>query len=147
MKLLNGKEITVRKYQGKDTEGILNIIRRNFKEVNVKDYGIKYMEELAKHHDANWFKDVAKNANVYVFCIENQIVGVGSISSFFKSLKESILLTIFVIPELHGNEIGRFIIQTLEQDELFLRSDKIEIPSSITAVEFYRKLGYNYKMV
>ena len=57
----------------------------------------------------------------------------------------SILLTIFVLPELHGNGIGRYIIQTLEQDELFLRADRIEIPASITAVEFYKKQGYDYK--
>ena len=50
-----------------------------------------------------------------------------------------------MLPELHGNGIGRYIIQTLEQDELFLRADRIEIPASITAVEFYKKQGYDYK--
>ena len=88
---------------------------------------------------------MAAYANVYVFCVEEEIIGVGSISSFWGSLTESILLTIFVLPELHGNGIGRYIIQTLEQDELFLRADRIEIPASITAVEFYKKQGYDYK--
>ena len=32
-----------------------------------------------------------------------------------------------------------------EQDDLFLRADRIEIPASITAVEFYKKQGYDYK--
>lgn len=32
-----------------------------------------------------------------------------------------------------------------EQDELFLRADRIEIPASITAVDFYKKKGYDYK--
>ena len=36
-------------------------------------------------------------ANVYVFWNEGKIVGVGSISSFWGSLTESILLTIFVL--------------------------------------------------
>ena len=82
---------------------------------------------------------------MYVFELENQIVGVGSISSFWGSKTESILLTIFVLPELHGKGIGRIIIQTLEQDELFIRANRIEIPASITATEFYRKFGYDYK--
>ena len=30
-------------------------------------------------------------------------------------------------------------------NELFLRVDRIEIPASITAVEFYKKQGYDYK--
>ena len=32
-----------------------------------------------------------------------------------------------------------------EQDDLFLRADRIGIPASITAVEFYKKQGYDYK--
>lgn len=145
MKLSNGSEITVRKYKEQDAEAIVNLIRRNFLEVNVKNYGEKAMKELANNHDVNWFKGVASYANVYVFCVEDEIIGVGSISSFWGSLTESILLTIFVLPELHGNGVGRYIIQTLEQDELFLRADRIEIPASITAIEFYRKQGYDYK--
>lgn len=145
MKLSNGAEVVVRRYQGADAEKIVELIRRNFLEVNVRDYGETAMKKLAEHHDVNWFKSVAGYANVYVFCIDEEIVGVGSISSFWGSLTESILLTIFVLPELQGQGIGRYIIQTLEQDELFLRADRIEIPASITAAEFYRKLGYDYK--
>ena len=145
MKLANGKEVTVRRYQENDAEAIVSLIRRNFLEVNVKDYGEKAMRALAESHDVNWFKGVVSHSNVYVFCVGDEIVGVGSISSFWGSLTESILLTIFVLPELHGNGIGRYIIQTLEQDKLFLRADRIEIPASITAVGFYKKQGYNYK--
>ncbi len=58
---------------------------------------------------------------------------------------ESILLTVFVLPEYHGQQIGSYIIDVLEADALFLRAERIEIPASITAVEFYRKKGYDYK--
>lgn len=50
-----------------------------------------------------------------------------------------------MLPEIHGNGIGKVIIQTLEQDELYLQSSQVEIPASITATEFYRKFGYDYK--
>lgn len=145
MKLSNGTEVTVRPYQENDAEEIVKLIVRNFKEVNSKDYGEKAMEKLAESHDVNWFKRLAGSANVYVFINEGKIVGVGSISSFWGSSTESILLTIFVLPELHNQGIGSFIIDTLESDELFLRADRIEILASITAVEFYRKKGYEYK--
>lgn len=145
MKLANGTEVTVRPYQEEDAKEIVRLIARNFREVNVKDYGAEAMEELAASHDVNWFKSVAEYAHVYVFWSEEKIVGVGSISSFWGSPTESILLTVFVLPELHRQGIGNFIIDTLEADELFLRADRIEIPSSITAVEFYRKRGYDYK--
>ena len=145
MKLANGTEVSVKTYQEENAEEIVNLIVRNFREVNVKDYGEKAIEELVVTHDANWFKGVAEYANVYVFWNEGKIVGVGSISSFWGSLTESILLTIFVLPEFHGQGIGSYIIDTLESDELFLRAERIEIPASITAVGFYQKMGYDYK--
>lgn len=145
MKLKNGTKVIVKPYQEENAEEIVNLIIRNFKEVNVKDYGEKAIAKLVATHDVNWFKGVAGYAHVYVFWNANQIVGVGSISSFWGSPTESILLTVFVLPELHGQGIGSYIIDTLETDELFLRAERIEIPASITAVEFYRKKGYDYK--
>jgi len=44
-----------------------------------------------------------------------------------------------------GRGIGRKIIETLEQDEYFTRASRIEVPASITALEFYKKMGYDYK--
>ena len=83
---------------------------------------------------------------MYVFEWNGKIVGTGSISSFWGSKTESILLTIFVLPEFHGKGIGRKIINTLEQDEFYVRATRIEIPASITATEFYRKFGFeNHK--
>lgn len=145
MLLSNGTEVILRHYKEENAEEIVNLIIRNFKEVNVKDYGEETVEILCATHDVNWFKGVAEYANVYVFWNENKIVGVGAISSFWGSLTESILLTIFVLPEFHNQGIGSYIIDTLETDKLFLRAERIEIPASITAVEFYRKKGYDYK--
>lgn len=137
--------LDIRLFKDSDAEAISNLICRNFKEVNVKDYGEEMVNELAKTHDAAWVRQVASYANMYVFRRNEQIVAVGSISSFWESLTESIILTVFVLPEYHKMGIGRKVVHTLEQDEVFLRAHRIEIPASITGVEFYRKLGYEYK--
>lgn len=138
-------DLSVRTYVDQDAEEITELIQRNFREVNIKDYGKKAIEALVSTHDVAWFKNLASYANVYVFEADGKIVGVGSISSFWGSLTESILLTVFVLPDYHGKGIGRRIMETLEQDELFLRAERIEIPASITAKDFYRKFGYDYK--
>ncbi len=91
MELLNGKKVIAKPYKEEDTEEIVNLILRNFREVNVKDYGEKAIEALSATHDANWFKGVAEYAYVYVFWNEDKIVGVGSISSYWGSPTESIL--------------------------------------------------------
>ena len=41
-----------------------------------------------------------------------EIVGVGSISSFWKSPTESMLLTIFVLPEFHRQGIGKKLVDS-----------------------------------
>ena len=139
------ENMKVRRFKEEDAQEVRNLIVRNFLEVNSKDYGISAMEKLAKAYNAEKVLNVASYAHMYVFEFDGKIIGTGSISSFWGSETESILLTIFVLPELHGNGIGRIIMQTLGQDELYLRADRIEIPSSITATEFYRKFGYDYK--
>jgi len=50
-----------------------------------------------------------------------------------------------VLPEFQGNGIGRAIIEALERDAYFLRAKRIEVPASITAYAFYRKMGYACK--
>lgn len=145
MKLTNGTEVIVKPYEEDNAEEIINLIIRDFREVNVKDYGEEAIEATVATHDLKWFQGMAEYAHVYVFWNEDKIVGVGSISSFWGSPTESILLTVFVLPELHGQGIGSYIVDTLEADPLFLRAERIEIPASITAVEFYRKKGYDYK--
>ena len=137
--------IGVRRFEKEDADEVSKLIVRNFLEVNSKDYGITAMRELAKAYDSGKVLNIASYAHMYVFELNGKIVGTGSISSFWGSKTESILLTIFVLPEFHGKGIGRKIINTLEQDEFYVRATRIEIPASIIATEFYRKFGYDYK--
>lgn len=137
--------MVIRKYEDKDAEPIAKVLCMNFREVNIKDYSKERIEQLIKENNADKIRTTASYAHMYVVCDNKKVIGCGAISSFWGSETESILLTIFILPEYHGQGIGRKIIQTLEQDELFLRAKRIEIPASITACGFYEKMGYKYK--
>lgn len=137
--------ISVRRFKKEDADEVSKLIVRNFLEINSNDYGIAAMEEFAKVYDSGKVLNIASYAHMYVFEWNGTIVGTGSISSFWGSETESILLTTFVLPEFHGKGIGRKIINTLEQDIFYIRATRIEIPASIMATEFYRKFGYDYK--
>ena len=139
------ESLSIRKFDKNDATTVSNIICRNFLEVNIKDYSKKEMEELSKIYNSDKILQISGYAHMYVACIDKKIVGCGAISSFWGKQDESILLTIFVLPELHGNGIGRKIIETLESDEYFLRAKRIEIPASITTCDFYKKMGYVHK--
>lgn len=114
-------------------------------EINIKDYSKEEMERLVEIYSTEKVLDIANYAHMYVACMKDEVVGCGAISSYWGKEDESILLSIFVTPEFHGQGIGRKIVETLENDEYFLRAKRIEIPASITACDFYRKLGYGYK--
>lgn len=133
----------IRKFEQVDAKLVADLINRNFFEVNINDYAKEELEARAFTDEK--VRTVAGYAHMYVCCIDDEIIGCGAISSFWGSLDESILLTIFVKPELHGQGIGKSIIKTLEADELFLRAGRIEIPASKTAYEFYLKMGYDFK--
>jgi GNAT superfamily N-acetyltransferase len=142
--ILKEVSMEIRRYKDEDAEEISALVCRNFIEINSKDYPIYEMQSLAKEYDAEKIRNIASHGHMYVVCKEKMIIGTGSISSFWGSETESILLTIFVLPEYHGQGVGQKIIKTLEQDELFLRAKRIEIPASITACGFYEKMGYAY---
>ena len=135
----------VRRFAETDAETVQNIIHRGLREINGKDYPAELMEEYCNYFTLEKIKSQAASAHMYVAVWENKIVGTGSIAPYWGSEKESILLTIYILPEMIGHGVGSAIINTLEQDEYFLRAERIEIPSSVTAVKFYQKMGYGFK--
>ena len=136
---------TIRQFKPNDAQEISNLIGRNFIEINSRDYPLEEMIEKAKEFSAQKVMERANNGHMYVVLDDNKIIGTGTISDYWGYIDESILLTIFVLPEYHGMGIGRKIIETLEKDELFLRAKRVEVCASITACGFYEKCGYRYK--
>lgn len=139
------ENLCIRRINNADAPTVSKLICRNFLEVNIKDYSREEMEHLSETYTPDKVLDISESAHMYVACLDDTVVGCGAISSFWGKQDESILLTIFVLPELHGKGIGRKIMEILEKDEYFLRAKSIEIPASITACDFYIKMGYDYK--
>lgn len=135
----------IRPFKNDDAEETAQMIAKTLRISNSKDYPEQYIEFNIASHSADELIKAANERHMYVACDGERIIGTGGIAGYWGSLTESILLTIFVLPEYQGNGVGRKIIGALEKDEYFLRAKRIEIPSSLTAVEFYRKMGYDYK--
>lgn len=135
----------IRRFQEKDAEAVATLLAVTLRTTNIKDYSSEYIEAQVKTHQPQNIIERASWTHFYVVCDGEKIVGCGAIGPYWGKTDESSFFTIFVLPEYQGNGIGRQIIQTLEQDEYFLRAKRIEIPASITAVPFYRKMGYDYK--
>lgn len=137
---------SVRRFAPEDVAEVRTIILRCLREVNSKDYPADKIAEVCGHFSVGTLLKQAETAHMYVaVSASDRILGTGTIAPFWGSETESILLTIYVLPELIGHGIGSAIVRTLEQDEFFLRANRIEIPAAITAPDFYRKMGYSFK--
>lgn len=134
-----------RRITRRDADAVTALVARNLREVNCKDYPADYVEAIVRAHDRDVILDRMKNTHMYVACEGDRVLGCGAIQSYYGSKTQSVLLTVFVLPEMHGRGIGRMIMRALESDEYALRASRIEIPASITACDFYRRLGYAYK--
>ena len=135
----------IRRFREDDAEAVSALVIKTLRISNVKDYTPELMEEGVKNMQPANILERAGWTHFYVVEDESRIIGCGAIGPYWGKTDESSLFTIFVLPEYQGRGVGRLIIETLEQDEFFLRAKRIEIPSSITAVDFYRRLGYDYK--
>ena len=135
----------IRRFREDDAEAVSALVIKTLRISNVKDYTTELMEEVVKNMQPANILERAGWTHFYVVEDEGGIIGCGAIGPYWGKTDESSLFTIFVLPEYQGRGIGRRIIETLEQDEFFLRAKRIEIPSSITGVDFYRRMGYDYK--
>ena len=140
------EEYTIRRFAPEDVTDVRTIILRCLREVNAKDYTSDKIDEVCGHFSVETLLKQAETAHMYVAAsASGRILGTGTIAPFFGSETESVLLTIYVLPERIGHGIGTEIIRALEQDEYFLRANRIEIPAAITALGFYQKMGYAFK--
>lgn len=135
----------IRLFSKEDAKETADLIATTLHFSNRADYSNETIEKIRISHSAKALINRTNGSHIYVVCDGKKIVGCGGISGYLGSKSESILLTIFVLPEYQKRGVGRSILETLEKDEFFLRAERIEIPSSITACEFYKKFGYVYK--
>ena len=135
----------IRRFQTGDADEVSALIATTLRTTNIKDYSSEDIENEVEILQPNNILERAKYTHFYVVCDDNKLVGCGAIGPYWDKEDESSLFTIFVLPEYQGKGIGKKIIETLEQDEYFLRAKRIEIPASITGTPFYRQMGYDYK--
>ena len=135
----------IRRFRTEDAQAVSDLIIKTLRTTNIQDYCAEYIENDVKMFTPEQVLRRAGWTHFYVACDHESVVGCGSIGPYWDKEDESCLFSIFVLPEYQGNGIGRKIIETLEQDQFFLRARRIEIPSSITACEFYKKMGYVHK--
>ena len=138
--------VSIEEYQEKYLDAISELIIRNLKEINSKDYGIEKTNEMAKDFSVDKLKEIfKKREKVYIALNNDEVVGTAGLDKSWYSDDEYWILTVFVKPGYHKEGIGKKLIEKIEDFAFSLPIKKLIVPASITAHQFYYKLGYNYK--
>ncbi len=90
-------------------------------------------------------KSRAERMHFYVIKDGDRVIACGGIGPYWDSKTEAWIFTIAVAPDYQGKGYGRKIIEVLESDEYAKRSNRIEIHAAMSAIPFYKKLGYEHK--
>ncbi len=139
--------IEIKEYKDKYAEAISKIVVQNMLEVNSRDYGLEYCQKSAKDFTATKIlENFNKRTKVFVALENNIVVGTAGLDkSWYNDDGEYWILTVFVNIAHHKQGIGKMLIQKIEKFAKEMEFKKLVIPASITACEFYHKLGYEYK--
>lgn len=135
----------IRRFLPGDGQAVASMLAKTLREVSIKDYSEEYIEDLIRSWPAQYFILSSQVNHFYVLVDGEDIIGCGAIGPYMNRSDESILLSIFVHPAYQGRGLGEKILEILEADEYFLRSRRIELPASLSAENFYLKMGYTYK--
>lgn len=137
--------ITIRAFAEGNEYAVAEVVKETLRISNSRDYAEEYIEENIQSHSPQAIRERSKGAHFYIACDGDTVIGCGGITGYWGSTEESYLISIFVLPDYQGNGIGRMIVKTLEADEYFRRAWRTEVGSSLTAVSFYQRMGYEFK--
>ena len=136
--------MVIRRFEEADAPAVSEMILHTLQISNAKDYPPDILEEVMSRQKPEDITDRARQAHLYVAEDPGGIAGCGAVGPYEGKKEESFLSSVFVRPERQGEGIGRRILETLEKDEYFLRARKVRLHASVTALGFYRKLGYDF---
>lgn len=134
----------IKRFEEQDAAEVSAVIGEALRISNAPDYPPEIIREMLELYAPENLLEQAEGENLYVLWEGEKAVGCGGIAPYMGRGTESILVTIFVLPEYQGKGAGRRIMEALESDPYFLRAERVVIHSSITARDFYRKLGYRF---
>ena len=108
-----------------------------------EDYG---MQPVQSHSAVGLLKDavaeIGSGGHTYVMTEDDTIVGTGTVITTGEA--ECEIIAAFLLPEAIGRGLGRQLFAALEADELCVKARRIWLTSSVNALDFYEKTGWQY---
>ncbi|WP_433125481.1 GNAT family N-acetyltransferase [Micromonospora sp. CA-240977] len=110
------------------------LIQRCLREINSRDYPSEVIERMCDHFTENRIRELAVQRQMFVAEVDGVV---GTVSRDGNKV-----YTMFVHPRAAGRGIGRLLMRHIETLAVIDGYDHMETGASITAHDFYRRLGY-----
>lgn len=132
----------IRRFLPGEEFAISRLLRRTLMEVNANYCPKAEMDWLYDRYTPETVAKIAGQGHMYVMLEDGKIVGTGT--TILTGEGECEIIAAFLLPEYIGCGLGRQLFHTLEQDELAANARRIWLTSSVNALDFYEKIGYQY---
>jgi GNAT superfamily N-acetyltransferase len=127
--------LSIRKARNQQVAALGRMIRDAIAVTNSRDYAPPIIRALMESFSDPEVERRMRERLVYVATIEGELVGTASLAG-------ARVHSVFVAPSRQGQGIGASLIAFIEKVASREGHEQLELTSSLTAVTFYRKLGY-----
>jgi GNAT superfamily N-acetyltransferase len=127
--------LSIRPYRPDDAPRLAEIVQRCLREVNSRDYEASIIDRLCEYYTADRFAELSGGGRLIHVAEDGHITGT-------VSRQGNKVFTMFVDPDMTGRGTGRHLMEHVEELAASEGYDHMETSASITAHQFYRKLGY-----
>ncbi|NNU66914.1 GNAT family N-acetyltransferase [Rhizobium sp. WYCCWR 11152] len=129
-------EIEIRGVIGSDAPLISELLTNTIRISNSADYPASVIERVIGNFSADAILKLMDSRIVWIALQGGEPVGTASLDG-------NTVRTVFVSPTAQGRGIGRRLMQTVEVEAFANGMKALQVPASLTARNFYARLGYN----
>lgn len=126
---------------------VVELIKQVMLEVNIRDYEETYLREYVKRYGPAELAAFADrpDCHFYVGHWDGELAACGAVAPSEDRPDALEIRSVYVRPDLEGKGLGREMMVALEADPAFQSAPRVVVSASLTAHEFYKKLGYEYE--
>ncbi|MDR2150233.1 MAG: GNAT family N-acetyltransferase [Spirochaetaceae bacterium] len=116
---------------------VFDVVHKTIGEIYPKYYPAQAVEFFHNHHSLENMRKKLPNEYTKIILEDGKIIGTGSVD-------KNEINRFFVLPNFQNKGYGKIILKELENTIKKNNYKKITLASSLGAVFFYRKCGYEY---
>ena len=128
-------EFQIRTYQASDAGQLAEMVKRCLLQVNSRDYSSQIIDRLCLYYSPERFIELSSRRQIYIASSGISVLGT-------VSREDNHVYTMFVEPDWTGHGIGRKLMRHIEGLAAQEGHGNMETDASITAHNFYQRLGY-----